>query len=198
MVQPRPSTWAVTEDDMKRDEPYARRNRKDNEIQKYQWELANLAINVAERTPDNQLIRSALDKAIHSDQFWWASARPWWSLEMIERGAYELRQIILDSSKSTDQEKTEAEEHYRKILYTGFAWQREGKVDEIARQEDEDVLGRLHQKGKLFISKEEYGKMVETLNEQVKSSAHDGDYHRAAMLKDRIQELTEEMEKAKE
>ncbi|OGM99783.1 MAG: hypothetical protein A3B91_02200 [Candidatus Yanofskybacteria bacterium RIFCSPHIGHO2_02_FULL_41_29] len=193
-IQPRPSTWAVTEDDMKRNEPYARWNRKDNEIQRYQWELTDLAVNVAERTPDNEVLRSALDRAIHSDQYWWASARPWWSLEMIERGAYELRQIILSSPKSTDEEKTRAGEYYKNILYKGFDWQREGKVDEIARQEDEDVLGRLHGKGKLFITKAEYGQMVETLKEQVQSASKDGDYHRAAMLKDRIQELTEEMD----
>jgi len=198
VVEPQLSTWAVTEQDMKRGEPYARWSRSDNEIQKYQWELTNLAIEVAGRTPGNEVIRSALDRAVHSDQYWWASARPWWSLEMIERGAYELKKIVLDSPESSSEEKQRVEELYKQILYIGFEWQREGKVDEIARQEDEDVLGRLHQKGKLFITKEEYGQMIKTLNEQTVSSAHDGDYHRAAMLKDRVQELTEEMEKAKD
>lgn len=197
ILEPRPSTWAVTEEDMGRGEPYARWNRKDNEIQKVQWELTNLAVSIADRTPEHETIRSALDMAIHSDQYWWASARPWWSLEMIERGAYELRQIVLSSPKATEEEKAIAEQYYKNILYTGFEWQRMGKVDEIARQEDEDVLGRLHQKGKLFITKEEYGQMIKTLKEQVISSARDEDYHRAAMLKDRILELTEEMEKAK-
>jgi hypothetical protein len=196
IVEPQPSTWAVTEKDMEAGEPYARWNRKDNDIQKNQWELAHMAIDVAERTPDNEEIRSALDRAIHSDQFWWASARPWWSLEMIERGAYELREVIISSPKATDQEKKQAEEFYKNILYIGFAWQRSGSVDEIARQENEDILGRLHQKGKLFITKTEYRTMIETLSGQIDSSVKDGDYHRAAMLKDRIQELTEEMEKA--
>src|SRR3989344_2743057 len=196
VIEPQPSTWAVTEDDMKRGEPYARWSRSDNEIQKYQWELTNLAVDISGRTPDNEAIRSALDKAIHSDQYWWASARPWWSLEMIERGAHELKQIVVESPKSTDEEKIKAGEYYKSILYKGFDWQREGKVDEVARQEDEDVLGRLHGKDKLFITKEEYSQMIETLKQQIKSSAADEDYHRAAMLKDRIQELTEEMVKA--
>lgn len=196
IVEPRLSTWAVTEKDMERGEPYARWSRSDNGIQNAQWELTNLAIKVSERTPENEAIRSALDKAVHSDQYWWASARPWWSLEMIERGAFELKKIILDSPKTLPEEKQKAEELYKTILYTGFEWQREGRVDEIARQEDEDVLGRLHQKDKLFITKDEYGQMITTLREQVKSAAHDADYHRAAMLQDRIQELGEEMEKA--
>lgn len=196
MIEPRPSTWAVTEEDMERGEPYARWNRKDNEIQKYQWELTNLAVDVAGRTSEDEAVRSALDMAVHSDQYWWASARPWWSLEMIERGAHELKQIVTGSSKATDEEKRIAEKYYQDILYTGFEWQRRGKVDEISRQEDEDVLGRLHQKGKLFITKEEYGKMVETLKQQVRSAAKDEDYHRAAMLKDRILELNEEIDRA--
>lgn len=116
---------------------------------------------------------------------------------MIERGGHDLKQVVLDSAKSSQEEKQRAEELYKNIVYIGFKWQREGKVDEIARQEDEDVLGRLHQKGKLFITKEEYGQMIETLKEQVGSSAKDEDYHRAAMLKDRILELGEEMKKAK-
>lgn len=197
MTEPRPSTWAVTEEDMERGEPYARWHRKDNEIQQLQWDLTNLAISVVERTPEDENIRLMLDRAVHSDQYWWASARPWWSLEMIERGAFELRQIILNSAKSSNEEKLKAEELYKNIIYTGFGWQRIGKVDEIARQEDEDVLGRLHQKGKLFITKEEYGQMIKTLEDQVRLSAKDEDYHRAAMLKDRIQELSEEMTKAK-
>jgi len=196
-IKPKPSTWAATEDDIKRGEPYARWNRKDNEIQKNQWKLTNLAIDVASRDKENEPIRSMLDQAVHSDQYWWASARPWWSLEMIERGAHDLKQVVLDSSKPSQEEKQRAEELYKNIVYIGFKWQREGKVDEIARQEDEDVLGRLHQKGKLFITKEEYGQMIETLKEQVRSSAKDEDYHRAAMLKDRILELGQEMEKAK-
>ncbi len=195
-IEPQPSTWAVTEEDMARNEPYARWKREDNEIQQNQWELTDLAIEVAGRTPENYILCSALDRALHSDQYWWASARPWWSLEMIERGAYELKRIILDSPAAKDEEKIRAEDYYKNILYTGFAWQREGKVDEIARQEDEDVLGRLHQKGKLFITKEEYNKMIETLKGQIKSAVKDEDYNRAAMLKDRIQELAEEMEKA--
>lgn len=195
-IKPKPSTWAATMDDIKRGEPYARWKRQDNEIQNNQWGLTNLAIDVSSREPENESIRSMLDQAVHSDQYWWASARPWWSLEMIERGAYDLKQVVLDSPKSSQEEKQKAEALYKNIVYTGFKWQREGKVDEIARQEDEDVLGRLHQKGKLFITKEEYGQMIEVLKQQVGSAAQDGDYHRAAMLKDRILELTEEMGKA--
>ena len=64
---------------------FLRWNNKDNAIQGYQWELANMAINIVNRD-EKQKTRELLDSALHSDQFWWSSARPWWSLEMIERG----------------------------------------------------------------------------------------------------------------
>src|SRR3990167_616381 len=193
IVEPVDSTWALMPADLAKQEPFSRWADPQNKIQSWQWRLTQLALKVVGQKKDSKA-RNLLDAALHSDQYWWASARPWWSLEMIERGAYELRQIILSSPKSTDEEKTRAGEYYKNILYKGFDWQRDGKVDEIARQEDEDVLGRLHGKGKLFITKAEYGQMVETLKEQVQSASKDGDYHRAAMLKDRIQELTEEMD----
>lgn len=195
-IEPLPSTWAVTKEQMKKDEPYARWKSSDNEIQQVQWALTNLAITVAHRTPDNAEIRSMLDRALHSDQYWWASARPWWSLEMMERGAYELRDIVLRSPKATTAEKVKAEEFYKNILYTGFEWQRSGKVDTIARQENEELRQRLEEKGKLFITKADYKQMIETLTEQMRLSASREEYHRAAMIKDRIRELKEEMEKA--
>ncbi len=55
--------------------------------------------------------RELLDKAIHSDQFWWASARPCWHYQMVERGARMLKNVV-----STRQ----AKELYDKIIETGL------------------------------------------------------------------------------
>lgn len=195
-VEPQNSTWAVTKQQMKAGEPYARWKSSDNEIQQKQWELTNLAVEVGNRTPDNQEIRELLDRAIHSDQYWWASARPWWSLEMIERGAYELRDILRRSPAASEAEKKQAEQLYQDILYTGFDWQRSGRVDVIARQENEEIQGRLEEKGKLFITKADYAQMIHTLNEQMRLAAQREEYYRAGMIQDRIRELKEEMEKA--
>ena len=117
---------------------------------------------------------------------------------MIERGAFELKTVVLGASSSTAEEKQKAEALYRDIVYTGFDWQRSGKVDQLSRQEDEEIRDRLDDKEKLFITKEEYKKMIKTLEEQMQLSAKAEEFHRAAMIKDRIRELKEEMEKAKE
>ena len=114
---------------------------------------------------------------------------------MIERGAHELKIVVNDSEKATNEEKKRAEELYRLIIYTAFDWQRSGLVDEISRSEDEEIRERLEEKEKLFVTKEEYENMISNLKEQMKTAADSEEFHRAAMIKDRIRELREEMEK---
>ena len=114
---------------------------------------------------------------------------------MIERGAHDLRTVVNNSETSTDAEKQRAEELYKMIIYTGFEWQRSGLVDEISRNEDEEIRERLEEKEKLFVTKEEYQNMISNLKEQMKTAADSEEFHRAAMIKDRIRELKEEIEK---
>ena len=117
---------------------------------------------------------------------------------MIERGAYELREAILASHAATEAEKVSARKLYQDIIVLGFSWQRTGLVDEISRQEDEEIQERLEEKEKLFITKAEYEKMIMTLREQMHVAAKSEEYHRAAMIKDRITELDAEMKKARD
>ena len=195
-IEPNDSTWATTKQNLKDNTPFSRWKSEGNIIQKWQWELTDLAIGIVSKESENKNLRKLLDEALHSDQYWWASARPWWSLEMIERGAFELKAIILKSHAATAREKEQAEEFYKNIIYTGFEWQRSGLVDQISRQEDEEVKERLNEKEKFFITKDEYKQMIKVLEEQIQSAAKAEEYHRAAMIKDRIRELKEEMEKA--
>lgn len=195
VIEPRDSTWAATKEDMKSSTPFSRWDNKENPIQQKQWELTKLAIEVVNRNPIETRPRKLLDEALHSDQYWWASARPWWSLEMIERGAYELKTIVLESKNSKAKEKEKAENLYRDIIYTALDWQRSGYVDEISRKEDEEIRERMEEKEKLFITKEEYQEMIKTLDEQMHLAAKAEEYHRASMIQDRIRELREEVEK---
>src|SRR3989344_1857503 len=197
IVAPQNSTWAATPDDVKKGEPFARWKSDDNSIQQAQWQLTDLAIEVASRKPVESKIRKLMDEAVHSDQYWWASAKPWWSLEMMERGAYELRTLIQTAGKAKPEEKETAEELYKKINFTAFDWQRSGYVDELSRKEDEEIIERLEEKEKSFVTKKEFRQMINTMTGQMRLAAKAEEYHRAAMIKDRIRELKEEMEKAR-
>src|SRR3989338_375259 len=196
-IAPQNSTWAATKDDIQDGKPFARWKSDDNSIQQAQWQLTDLAIEIANRKPIELKIRRMLDEAVHSDQYWWASAKPWWSLEMMERGAYELKTLIQMADKAKPEEKKTAEELYQKIILTAFDWQRSGYVDEISRNEDEEILERLEEKEKPFITKNEFQQMIDTMNEQMRLAAKAEEYPRAAMIKDRIRELKEEMEKVR-
>ncbi len=193
-IEPCSSTWASMPNDLDNHEPFLRWNNPNNEIQQYQWKLTNLAIQIVGRD-QGQTSRLILDHSLHSDQYWWSSARPWWSLEMIERGAFDLKNVVDTSEKATEAEKAEAADLYKRILFTGFEWQRTGKVDEISRTENEEIRERLEEKEKLFITREEFQDMINNLAEQMKSAADSQEYHRASMIKDRMRELEEEMER---
>ena len=196
IVAPRESTWASLPKDFTIGEPFLRWKNPENIIQQRQWEFAELAIKVVEREGAGKA-RDLLDSALHSDQFWWASARPWWSIEMIERGAHDLLGVM-NASKATQEEKAKAEELYKQIIYISFDWQRSGIVDELARSENEEIRERLEEKEQLVVTKAEFEELKKTLIEQMKLAAQTEEYHRAAMIKDRIRELEEEMKKLDE
>ncbi|MEK9200687.1 MAG: hypothetical protein AAB909_01800 [Patescibacteria group bacterium] len=184
---PRASTWALMPQDLARNTPFSRWDDPGNEIHVAQWELANLAMRLSALEEDAE--KKHFDVAIHSDQFWWASAKPWWSLEMIERGAYELMGAIRQFKNATTDDRNHAEALYLKIITTGFEWQRSGKVADLSRREDEEIK-EMMDVDRPFVSKIEYDQMIATLRKQMKGAAADEEYARAEQLKKRIIELT--------
>ncbi|PIZ56906.1 hypothetical protein COY23_02205 [bacterium (Candidatus Torokbacteria) CG_4_10_14_0_2_um_filter_35_8] len=196
-ISPLESSWALMKRDIERKLPFARWYDPKNGIQKMQWQLTNLAIKkiqrVSKRHPSYGSLRKLLDRALYSDQYWWASAQPWWSLEMIERGAKELKDIVLECPSSSKQDKKKAEEFYRNIVYTGFDWQRSGKVEEMSREADEDVTQRVV-KEVPYIPKKEFDEMIGNLKQQMLNAARTQEYERAAQIRDRISELKEKEE----
>lgn len=140
-VKIRPSTWTNEEQDFWLEKETGKVNSKsfilwhdpDNPIHNLQWELVNYAeelLSVYKGKDDEswQNSREMLDKALASDQFWWASAKPWWSLEMIEQGAYQLKLVIKELFGERSSEYEKADGIYREILDKAFEWQREGII----------------------------------------------------------------------
>jgi len=94
----------------------------DNLLHQKLWKLLKLA----EMTSDNTNNKTDYYKATASCTFWWASANPWWSLEIIERGAWQMyKSIALHNSAMKDK----AYKSYTDIVLLAFKWQREGKID---------------------------------------------------------------------
>jgi len=192
-VTPRDSTWATMQKDFERGNPFSRWHDPKNKIQLMQWQLTDLAIRAAGGKRGNA--RKMLDRALHSDQYWWASARPWWSLEMIERGAKELLDTIYAATSDT-QIKDRAKRLYFGIISTGFEWQRNGTVEAISRQEDEEIKQLQEEKEGLYLTQKDYRKMIAVLKKEMRSLAKNEEYDRAALIKKRIAELEAERKKA--
>ncbi|MBI5404888.1 MAG: UvrB/UvrC motif-containing protein [Candidatus Kerfeldbacteria bacterium] len=187
-----PSTWALMEKDLQRNVPFARWDDEGNIIHELQWKLTDLAIKTLHAAPPDgpgyAAARALLDRALHSDQFWWASAKPWWSLEMMERGAKELRDVVIQSPGASEETKKAAQELYQQIIFTGFEWQREGIVETLAKQEDEEIRQRTDE-GMPKMPPAEIEKIIGNLEKEMNLVAGRQEYERAAQLRDRIKEL---------
>ncbi len=147
IVDIRPSTWTNEEQDFWLDQEkqvftdaksFILWRDPENPIHMLQWELTNLVLSKMHSYKDMtsvnfQSAREKLDKAIASDQYWWASAKPWWSLEMIEQGAFALKDVIMTLYGASNDEndqivKNNVDGLYRKILDKAFEWQRTGYI----------------------------------------------------------------------
>ncbi|MDP2788680.1 MAG: UvrB/UvrC motif-containing protein [bacterium] len=128
-VAPITSTWASTELEIEEGKQFLTWKDETNNIHNLQWQLHELAKKVVyEESKNEGEARKKLDKAISSDQFFWASAKPWWSLEVIEAGAWNLLDTVRAVVGIPKKITTKAEELYYKIIGLAFEWQRTGYV----------------------------------------------------------------------
>lgn len=113
------SSWA---------ESFERWDNPENPIHKYQWELLNLAIEMISSDPERDesywQARNLLDKGLHSDQFWWASYKPCWHYQMVQRGALLLLtsiSILREEGSEIKARKAQAEDLYHKLTSTSLS-----------------------------------------------------------------------------
>jgi alpha-amylase/alpha-mannosidase (GH57 family) len=113
---PRPSSWSTSGEDLVRGVPYPLWNDPSNHVQALLWrhlrvclELVDLATRttVPEGRPYVDIARGLLDRALHSCQFWWASRRPMWDLNMVERGLAEQRAVAINAMKAVAMSQVE-------------------------------------------------------------------------------------------
>lgn len=195
-TEPLPSSWALMHKDQTRKEPMSRWNDPKNDIHRMQWRLTRLALSLmkkADRTKRGYAhARRLLDMALHSDQYWWASAKPWWSLEMIERGANDFVEAIRAMPGIPTPQKRKAEALYLSIVTTGFRWQRQGIVEGLVQEHyDEEVSQRLDLSVPLA-SEVEFQRIIQHLEGQMLAAAREREYDRASQFKRRIEELKSE------
>lgn len=107
---------------------------------------------------------------------------------MIEGGAKDLKDVVLDNPLATEAMKNEATQLYQDIIFTAFEWQRTDKISGMIKDADEDVTQRIT-KEVPHIPLEEFDTMVRNLEKQMEAAAKNREYERAAQLRDRVTEL---------
>jgi len=142
-VSPLPSSWSTWEDEMAQGIPYPQWQYPDHGLHELQWQLTNLVLHTVKgasaEAPGFSEARRLLDEGLHSCQYWWASCRPWWSMEMIECGAQRLYQAVESLGSTIDSEKREeASRLFQAVVNKAREWQESGEAQRLkAKYKDE-------------------------------------------------------------
>jgi predicted glycosyl hydrolase (DUF1957 family) len=189
---PIPATWTLMHKDLARNVPFSRWDEPKNEIHQLQWKLTYLAIDAVNKAPRKKgwnKARKILDMALHSDQYWWAAAKPWWSLEILEKGAKELMETVLNTPSISSKVKKQAQELYKKIVFLALDWQRFGIVEDLVKEHyDEEVTMRLDTTAP-YVPPEEFDKIIEHLRKQMLECVKMEEFEKATQFRNRIREL---------
>lgn len=125
--------------------------------------------------------RDALDKALNSDPWWWACAKPWWSVEMVEKGMNALYKVVLSVPVASAEAKNRAEDLYKNIIFTAHEWQRAGVVDKMAENDSQERRIPL---SKRFGAGNYYKALLQALNEEEKKASANREYEKAIKWRD--------------
>jgi alpha-amylase/alpha-mannosidase (GH57 family) len=133
-IEPKPSSWSTTADDMKDGNYYPLWQDKKNEVHRLQWEHLSICIDLVNKAlefADNEesrrsatIARGLLDRAEHSCQMWWASNRPMWDINLIHMGLLDQWRTVVNAyraiNKSGASEETKREYYRRAVSARGI------------------------------------------------------------------------------
>jgi alpha-amylase/alpha-mannosidase (GH57 family) len=129
VIDPKPSSWSTSAEDIEAGNPYPLWAAKDNELHRLQWEHLAICMDMcskASEVADSEesrhfagIARGLLDRALHSDQFWWASRRPMWDINMVHLGLMAQWRVLVNAFKAINSSGTPGElkkEYYDKLV----------------------------------------------------------------------------------
>ena len=135
--------------------------------------------------------RDLLDKALNSDPWWWACAKPWWSVEEIEKGMYSLYKVVSSVPEVSEAEVKRADELYKRILITAHEWQRTGLVDKM-RVKDQQT--RKIPLSKRFAAGDHYKALLQALKEEEVKAREVREYEKAIKWRDSQYKLERDLD----
>lgn len=191
-ISPVKSTWASSPQDIEKGIQFLSWSDPENVIHKWQWELLNLVLaelyKLDKKDAAYPIARKKMDSALASDHFWWASAKPWWSMEMIEDGAYRLLETLQTIPNVQASVTEKANKLYQNIVSRGFNWQRTGKIREMMQEQRSNVRIPFMDRtiGKGGAEAGVYDAFMEMFAELEKKARDSGEYEKAILWRDAI------------
>lgn len=199
-VTPVRSTWASSELDIQRGVQFLSWSDPDNPIHRWQWKLLRLALTEVQRLRPSRRghkrLRTRMDLALASDHFWWASAKPWWSLEMIEDGAYRLLDIVRAIPRIGRPKRDRALHYYEKIVSTAFEWQRTGKIRRLMAEQNNLLRIPFYDRtvGRGGAEHGVYAAFMKLMKKQEEKAARAGEYEKAILWRDAMFKLENKLD----
>jgi protein-arginine kinase activator protein McsA len=195
-----PSTWASSKQDIEKGIQFLSWKDPENIIHTWQWELFHLVRdqveNLDKKNPIYESVRNKMDIATASDHFWWASAKPWWSLEMIEDGEYRLLETLRMIPEVSEDNLRRARDLYEKIISTAFQWQRTGKIRTMMSSQNSILRIPFKDRtiGRGGAEAGVYHAFIDMMKTQEKLSSLKGEYEKAILWRDAIYKLENKLD----
>lgn len=189
-IEPVASTWASAEENIPNGTQFLSWNDPENPIHAWQWEFTGFVLKIVEKiNPKKAYYKSArdkMDRALHSCQYWWASGKPWWSLEMIEGGAWRLLDVLRSIPDLPEKDLNKGENMYQRIVLKAFEWQRTGYIRKLASSGERQIRIPFKKRTLLSGKEEVYRAFIDTMKQEIKKAATKGEFEKAILWRDAI------------
>jgi len=124
-MKPRASSWSTSGEELAAGNFYPLWKDEGNEIHCLQWEHVGMCLELVDKAMEVSdsdetkrfatIARGLFDRALHSCQFWWASRRPMWDINLIHKGLLEQWQTIVNAYRAIN--LSQADESIKKECY---------------------------------------------------------------------------------
>ncbi len=188
-ISPVSCTWASSAEDISAGVQFYSWKDPKNKVHKIQWAFSNYLVASAKKVKTNTALSEKIDRAMASDQFFWASGEPWWSIEMIEKGAWSMLQTLKSIPKISKKEIEKGERYYKDILSIAFWWQRSGKIENLARKYKETVRIPFKERTLEGDKPEDYYAFIELMKRKMKEACESNNFEKAILWRDAIWKL---------
>jgi hypothetical protein len=188
-IKPIEATWASSRDDIEKGVQFFSWRNPKNKVHQFQWKFLNYLLQLLSKKKCSKKIQEKIDNAMASDQFFWASGEPWWSIEMIEKGAWTLLEALKSLPSLTKSNQKVGHDYYKNILSIAFWWQRSGKIEKLAKKYREAIKIPFRERTLEQDKPEVYYAFINTMKKKMLEAAKKKNFERAILWRDAIWKL---------